>query len=125
MPSAITGITQIAFTCLDVPRAVAFYKDVLGLAQLPIPAPPTMAFFDAGGIRIMLSTGEGFTPGGGTFVYLGTGDIKGTHKLMASKGVKFGAEPHRIATLPDGREVWLAEFKDSEGNPLALMGETA
>src|SRR5204863_9308978 len=91
MPAStvVQGIAQVAFTVTDVPRAVAFYKDVVGLPQIPIPAPPTMAFFDAGGVRIMLSTNEGTVPGGGTFVYLKTPDIKGKHREMVARGVKF------------------------------------
>ena len=34
----------------------------------------------------------------------------------------FKTEPHEIATLAD-REVWLADFEDTEGNTLALMSE--
>jgi hypothetical protein len=36
--------------------------------------------------------------------------------------VTFRSQPHKIATLAD-REVWLADFEDSEGNVLALMSE--
>ena len=32
----------------------------------------------------------------------------------------FRSQPHKIATLAD-REVWLADFENSEGNVLALM----
>jgi methylmalonyl-CoA/ethylmalonyl-CoA epimerase len=39
-----------------------------------------------------------------------------------ARGVQFGSEPHRIAKLPD-RDVWLADFRDTEGNYLALMSE--
>ena len=43
-------IGQIAMTVSDLPRAVAFYRDVLGMRFL-FEAPPAMAFFDCGGIR--------------------------------------------------------------------------
>ena len=46
----------------------------------------------------------------------------GVLKALQSKGVEFRSAPHRIATLAD-REVWLAEFGDTEGNTLALMSE--
>jgi hypothetical protein len=42
--------------------------------------------------------------------------------MLVSRGVTFGTAPRKIATLAD-REVWLADFKDSEGNTLALMSE--
>ena len=38
----------------DLDRAVGFYADVLGLPLL-FRVPPGLAFFDCGGIRLMLS----------------------------------------------------------------------
>lgn len=43
----VSRIGQIAMTVGDLPRAVAFYRDVLGLRFL-FEAPPAMAFFDCG-----------------------------------------------------------------------------
>jgi methylmalonyl-CoA/ethylmalonyl-CoA epimerase len=119
----VLGITQVAITVSDVPEAVKFYRDALGLPQLPIPAPPTMAFFMMGDVRLMLSQPEpGFNPGAGTVVYLKVADIKGAVAGMKGRGVTFLRDEHLIAKLPD-REVWLAEFKDPSGNPLCLMSE--
>ena len=119
----VLGITQIAMTVNDVPRAVLFYRDAIGLPQLPIPAPPTMAFFMMGDVRLMIAQPEpGFTPGGGTVVYLKVERIAEAVDLMKARGVPFVQGAHLIATLPD-REVWLAEFKDHDGNALALMSE--
>lgn len=121
--SFVTGVAQVALTVGDVPVAVAFYRDQIGLPQLPIPAPPTMAFFSMGPSRLMLSQPEpGFAPGGGTVVYLEVPDIHAAASTMAGRGVEFGREPHLIAKLPD-REIWLAEFRDPSGNHLALMSE--
>ena len=53
----LSRIGQIAMTVRDLPRAVAFYRDVLGMRFL-FEAPPAMAFFDCGGIRLMLSLPE-------------------------------------------------------------------
>jgi hypothetical protein len=36
--------------------------------------------------------------------------------------VQFRAEPHVVHRTPTS-ELWLAEFNDPFGNPLALMGE--
>ena len=121
--SAVLGITQVAITVSDVPRAVAFYRDAVGLPQLPIPAPPTMAFLMMGDVRLMLALPEpGFSPGRGTIVYLKVERIAEVATAMKARGVVFGAEPHLIAKLPD-REVWLAEFQDPDGTPLCLMSE--
>ena len=119
----VIGITQIAMTVNDVPRAVSFYRDAIGLSQLPIPAPPTMAFFMMGDVRLMIAQPEpGFTPGGGTVVYLKVERIAEAVELMKARGVPFIQGAHLIAKLQD-REIWLAEFKDPDGNALALMSE--
>jgi methylmalonyl-CoA/ethylmalonyl-CoA epimerase len=120
----VRGITQVAMTVRDVPAAVAFYRDALGLPQLPIPAPPTMAFLMMGDVRLMLAQPEpGFSPGAaGTVLYLTVDRIADAVSGMESRGVNFVRGAHMIAKLPD-REVWLAEFKDPDGHPLALMSE--
>ena len=121
--SQVSGITQLALTVSDVPAALAFYRDAIGLTQLPIPAPPTMAFLMTGDVRLMLSQPEGgLTPGGGSVIYLKVADIRGAAAAMSARGVVFGTEPHLVAKLPD-REIWLADFKDPSGNLLALMSE--
>jgi methylmalonyl-CoA/ethylmalonyl-CoA epimerase len=119
----VQGLTQVAITVSDVPAAVKFYRDAIGLPQLPIPAPPTMAFLMMGDIRLMLSQPEpGFSPGAGTVIYMKVGQIKEAVAAMKGRGVTFLRDEHMIAKLPD-REVWLAEFKDPSGNPLCLMSE--
>jgi methylmalonyl-CoA/ethylmalonyl-CoA epimerase len=105
----------------DVDRAVRFYRDALGLPFL-FSAPPRLAFFDCGGVRLMLSTPEPGFDHPGSILYFAVDDIQRMHDVLASRGVAFRTAPHKIATLAD-REVWLADFEDSEGNTLALMSE--
>jgi methylmalonyl-CoA/ethylmalonyl-CoA epimerase len=104
-------IHQIAVTVRDVNRAVGFYRDSLGLTFL-FRAPP----------GLMLSLPEGTAPAGNSIIYFGVDDIRATHTALVARGVGFVGEPHLIARLPD-RDVWLSEFRDSEGNVLALMSE--
>lgn len=121
--SLVLGVTQVAMTVADVPRAVEFYRDAVGLPQLPIPAGPSMAFFMMGDVRLMIAQPEpGFTPGAGTVVYLKVDQIADAVTVMKARGVEFVRDAHLIAKLPD-REVWLADFRDPSGNPLALMSE--
>ncbi len=120
--TSLASVRQIALTVSDVTRATSFYRDALGLHFL-FAAGPTLAFFDVGGVRLMLSVPEGdFTPGGGAMLYFKVGDIEATHALLASRGVDFPSEPHLIAAMPD-HDLWLDEFRDPDGNPLALMCE--
>lgn len=113
-------IGQIAIVCQDVARATAFYRDVLGLRFL-FAAGPTLAFFDCGGVRLMLSRAEGEATGTSVLYYFVT-DIERSAQALAAKGATFVGDPHLIARMPD-HELWLAEFRDSEGNICALMEE--
>ena len=119
--SGLARVHQISMRVHDVDRAVDFYRDALGLTFL-FAAPPRLAFFDCGGVRLMLSTPEPGFDHPGSVVYFGVDDIQHTHETLTSRGVTFKTPPHKIATLAD-REVWLADFSDTEGNTLALMSE--
>jgi methylmalonyl-CoA/ethylmalonyl-CoA epimerase len=52
-PCELRPIGQVRIEVTDVDRAVAFYRDVLGMAFLY--AIPEMGLFDADGVRIMLA----------------------------------------------------------------------
>jgi methylmalonyl-CoA/ethylmalonyl-CoA epimerase len=120
--TGLSRIGQISMNARDIERAVAFYRDVLGLRFL-FRAPPALAFFDCGGQRLLLdkpADKEFDHPG--SVLYFNVDDIHAMHQLLASRGVTFRREPHLVAKLPD-REVWMAFFSDTEGNTLALMAE--
>ena len=119
--TGLSRIHQISMRVHDVDRAVRFYRDALGL-QFLFAAPPRLAFFDCGGVRLMLSTPEPAFDHPGSILYFAVDDIRRMRETLTSRGVAFRTEPHRIATLAD-REVWLADFEDTEGNALALMSE--
>ena len=112
-------IGQIAIVCKDVARAKAFYRDVLGLTHL-FDAPPGLTFFQVGNVRLMLSKAEGETSGTSALYYFVSG-IENAARELTSRGAKVG-QPHMIAKMPD-HDLWLAEFRDSEGNFMALMEE--
>ena len=118
---ALSRIQQISMRAHDVERAVRFYRDALGLPFL-FAAPPRLAFFDCSGVRLMLSTPEPGFDHPGSVLYFAVEDIGEAHDDLKLRGVNFRSEPHKIATLAD-REVWLADFEDTEGNTLALMSE--
>jgi len=118
---ALQRIHQVSIRISDIERAVRFYRDTLGL-KLLFQAPPQLAFFDCGGVRLMLSPPEPEFDHQGSVLYFAVEDIKAAHAALAAAGVTFRTAPHMIAKLPD-REVWLTDFEDSEGNVLALMSE--
>ena len=118
----LAAIGQIAVNATDIPRAVRFYRDSLGM-RLLFEAPPKMAFFDASGVRLMLSlpeTKEFDHPG--SVLYFRVDDIDASYSALSERGVNFLDKPHLIARMPD-HELWMTFFKDSEGNTLALMAE--
>jgi methylmalonyl-CoA/ethylmalonyl-CoA epimerase len=119
--TALSRIHQISMRVHDVDRAVRVYRDALGIPFL-FAAPPSLAFFDCAGVRLMLSTPEPGFDHPGSVLYFAVADIKEAHAALKDRGVVFAGEPHKIATLAD-REVWLANFQDTEGNALALMSE--
>ena len=114
-------IHQIAQPIHDIDRAVAFYRDTLGLPFL-FAAPPSLAFFDCAGVRLMLSPPSPGHDHPGSVLYFAVNDIHTAHAALTARGAAFSGPPKKIATLPD-REVWLAPFADTEGNSLALMSE--
>jgi methylmalonyl-CoA/ethylmalonyl-CoA epimerase len=117
----ISRIGQIAITTHDLPRAVAFYRDVLELPFLF--EYPGLAFFEVNGVRLMLSSPEQpeFDHPASPIYYF-VPDIQTAHKALLDRGVSFVADPHLIARLPD-REVWMAFFRDPDENTLAITSE--
>jgi predicted enzyme related to lactoylglutathione lyase len=119
--AGLSRIGQIAITVHDLPKAVAFYRDVLGMKFLF--EVPRMAFFDCGGVRLMLGlpeTAELDHPA--SILYYKVEDIQVAYSALKSRGVRFFGEPNLVARMPD-HELWLAEFRDMENNVLALMSE--
>jgi methylmalonyl-CoA/ethylmalonyl-CoA epimerase len=115
-------IGQIAMTMQDLPVAVAFYRDVLGLPLL-FEAPPGLAFFDCGGQRLMLARPEdGEAAGGNSVLYFTVPDVQAAHATLLRRGVRFVDAPHVVARLAD-REIWMAFLRDPEENLLAVMAE--
>lgn len=113
---------QIAVVVQDLDRAVAFYRDTLGMRFL-FQAPPKLAFFDCGGVRLMLDVPEEEEfKHPASILYYKVDDIRGTWTALRDRGVEFRDEPHRVARMPD-HELWMTFFRDTEGNTLALMSE--
>ncbi len=115
-------IGQASINVHDVERAVAFYRDALGLRFL-FQAGPKMAFFDCGGVRLMLAVAETleFDHPSSVF-YFKVADILAVAAGLEARGVRFEGAPHLIAAMPD-HDLWMAFFRDTEGNLLALMSE--
>ena len=118
----LSHIGQIFVNVKDLDRAVAFYRDLLGMTFL-FTAPPGMAFFDCGGIRIMLGRADRPEIDHiASIIYYKVDDIQRVYEVFDARGIEFIIKPHLVAQMPT-YDLWLADFKDSEGNILALMSE--
>ncbi|HEY8547620.1 MAG TPA: VOC family protein [Acidimicrobiales bacterium] len=121
--TSVRRLRQVALHAADLDRAVAFYRDVLGVPFVARFDPPGLAFFDVGGVRLLLEAGA--PP---SLLYLGVDDIAAAHAALGEAGVELVGEPHVIFRDDEGRfgepgtEIWQAGFRDSEGN-LVLLEE--
>ena len=119
----LSGIGQICVTVKDLKKATAFYRDTLGMKFLF--QVPNMAFFDCGGVRLMLGIAEkpelDHPP---SILYYKVEDIQAAHATLVERGVAFEQEPV-LAHKAEDHDLWLAFFRDMDGNLLALMSEVA
>jgi predicted enzyme related to lactoylglutathione lyase len=113
-------IGQIAMTVDDLERATAFYRDRLGVKFL-FAAPPSLAFFDCSGIRLMLTLPEQGEKNSAV-LYFKVDDIDSAFTTLKERGVVFVDTPHLVHKAP-GWELWMVFLRDSENNLLALMHE--
>ena len=118
----LSSIGQIFVNVKDLDRAIAFYRDTLGMKFL-FQAPPNMAFFDCDGIRLMLGIADRpELDHPASIIYYKVDDIERVYETFKARGVEFVVKPHLVAPMPT-YDLWLAGFRDSEGNLLALMSE--
>ena len=117
--AGLTEVGQIAVTVEDVERATAFYRDVLGVPFLF--DAPGLAFFDLGGVRLMLSRPEGVGPSS-SLLYFWAADIQASYETLLSHGVDFIETP-QVVHRTDNYELSIGSFYDSEGNVMAIMHE--
>jgi len=120
-PAGLGPIGQIAITVQDLDAAVAYYRDKLGIPFLF--SVPGLAFFDCGGIRLMLSRPE--QPEfdhPSSIIYFKVDDIHAMHATLAERGVPFDDAPHVIANM-DTYDLWMAFFRDQDRNLLGIMCE--
>lgn len=116
----IERIGQIAVVVQDVERAADFYERVLGLPLLF--KFPGLAFFDCGGVRLMLSKAERPEFDRTSIIYYRVPDVVAAASELERRGVVFEGKPH-VVHRDERHELWMAFFRDSEGNYVGLMRE--
>jgi DNA-binding CsgD family transcriptional regulator/catechol 2,3-dioxygenase-like lactoylglutathione lyase family enzyme len=118
---ALGDIGQLARSVKDIPAAVAWYRDVLGLKHLYTFG--ELAFFQCGSVRLMLSAAKEDKGDNLSVIYFRVPDIHAAHLELESRGAVFLGAPHLIHRHADGMEEWMAFFNDMDGNVLALMSQ--
>jgi methylmalonyl-CoA/ethylmalonyl-CoA epimerase len=113
-------LAQVAVNVKDLERATAFYRDVLGLTFL-FAAPPGLAFFDAGGVRLMLARAERPEDDHpASLLYYQVDDIARAYEEVRARGATFLGPP-RVVHRDPAYDLWMASLRDPEGNTLLLM----
>jgi DNA-binding CsgD family transcriptional regulator/catechol 2,3-dioxygenase-like lactoylglutathione lyase family enzyme len=116
----LQGVGQIARSVGDIQVSEKWYREVLGLPHLYTYG--TLAFFDCGGTRLMLSQESG-GPVKESILYLRVADIAAAHEQLGARGARFTHAPHLIHRHADGTEEWMAFFEDPDGRPMAIMAQ--
>ncbi|HEU4477089.1 MAG TPA: VOC family protein [Pyrinomonadaceae bacterium] len=117
-------IGQIAINAQDIERATTFYREALGLKHL-FSVAPKMAFFDCDGLMLMLSLPdkpEFDHPS--SIIYFDVENIHEASETLESRGVQFEEKPTFVASM-GSYDLWMAFFRDSEDNLLALRSQIA
>ena len=118
----LSTLRQIAIAVADVDAALHFYRDILGLAFL-FRAGPELAFLDAGGIRLMLSTPQGAgAVGANSTLYFRVHDIEATHAALVARGATDERAPQLAAKMPD-HDLWIGFLREQDGNLVGLLEE--
>ena len=117
----LSQIGQIAINVKELGRAIQFYGEKLGMKHLFTAG--TLAFFDCGGVRLMLSPPE--KPEfdhPSSIIYFKVPKATDAYEVLSGRGVRFEDKPHLVARMPD-HDLWMAFFRDSENNLLGIMSE--
>jgi predicted enzyme related to lactoylglutathione lyase len=117
---AVGPLGQLHISVRDVDRAVAFYRDVLGVTFLfRVPGQP-MAFLQSGDVRLYLGVPESPEFTSKVVLYFTVADIDAEYVRLRAHGVDFAGPPH-VVHRDDAGELWMAGFRDPDGHNLVLM----
>ena len=120
----IHGVGQVSIGVSDVDRSIEFYRDVLEISFLfKVPGTPEMAFFGCGGTRLYIVKPEGpDARPSASVIYFTVDSAQDAAEELKSKGIELESEPH-IIHQTDSYTLWMAFFRDPDGNLMAVMSE--
>lgn len=112
---------QVALTVADLPTALTFYRDRIGLRLLF--EANQMLFFDVSGTRLMIAADgrrqRSATPTG--ILYFHVDDFEAALVRLQDSGAKLIGAVETVQSTPAGT-LQLQQFEDPDGNMLAIMG---
>lgn len=114
-------LMQVNMPVRDIEAGVRFYRDVLGLPFLFQAG--NLAFFDCGGVRLLVDVAENESfAHPGSVLYFRVDDLDTAYAAYQARGVEFVQPPHLVHS--DGTtELWMAFFSDGQWNTHALASE--
>ncbi len=115
-------LNQVHVTVSDIDRAIAFYRDVVGLDLMFEVPQQSMAFFDLGGTRLYLGQAESPDFASAPLLYFQVDNINDHYKRMSSVGVEFESEPHKVHE-DERHELWMTFFRTPDRHMNALTEE--
>ncbi len=120
----IRGADFVMYQTNDIDKAIAFYRDTLGLEMYGYYEEVKWAEFNAGNVTFALNDPSAFDPNlkatqGGAAVAFSVDDVEATVADLEAKGVTVTIPPNdspvcRFACVadPDGNTVWLHKRHD-------------
>jgi methylmalonyl-CoA/ethylmalonyl-CoA epimerase len=119
----IGSLAQVAVTFRDLPRAVAWYSDVLGLPLMFETG--GMAFFAMGDVRLMMTTPEREEfDHPASVLYFRVANIEDAHAALLAQGAVFEDEPHVVGRMGN-LDIWMCFVRDCEDHLIGITEERA
>lgn len=123
MPPVLGPLAQVAVTFHDVPRAMAWYRDVLGLPL--IFETNGMAFFALGDVRLMMTVPEKPEHDHpASVLYFKVANLDDAYAALAARGAVFEDKPHFIGKM-GSTEIWMFFVRDPERHIIGITEERA
>src|SRR5277367_5016225 len=107
-PAPISGITAIMLGVREMPAALAFYRDKLGLAV--IMQESQLALLQSGAVMLGLSRGHAHPAphiAGATEVVFRVDNVRAAQQALTAQGIAFLGEPRQITPTD-----WASHFRD-------------
>lgn len=113
-------LQQVALTTRDLPRAIIFYRDTLGLPLMF--ESNGMAFFDVAGMRLMIALDANRPQARPTSIlYFDAPNFPAALSKLIAAGVDREGPVETVQRTAAG-DLRLQQFRDPDGNMLAIMG---